>query len=73
MTLHTNKNPIFNEVFFDEAFEQKWIIVTDRNGCNLYVEQEDLMEMRPDSKNNYIRVDYYGQSYWIHQDLHFPL
>jgi hypothetical protein len=68
MTSSTRAN-----MFWDGNFSNTWIIVTDSNNCDIQVTLEDLMKEKPIDKNIYIIVDYCGQSWWISQDLHFPM
>lgn len=62
-----------NMLFGDETFTETWIIVTDRNGCDIQVTVEDLMEEEPIDKYNYALVCYYGKYWWISKNVHFPM
>ena len=60
-------------MFGDETFAETWIIITDSNDCDIHVTVEDLMEEELIDKYNYVKVWYYGKSWWISKNIHFPL
>jgi hypothetical protein len=59
------------QIFFPEAFKETYLIVTDSNGCSVQVTEDELHEFKPNE--DHIHVYYYGQKWWIHRSLHFPL
>jgi hypothetical protein len=61
------------DLFGMETFAETWIIVTDRNGCDIQVTLEDLIEEMPIDKYNYVAVCYYGKNWWIPENLHFKM
>jgi hypothetical protein len=65
-----NKNGGGN-LFGPEVFADDWIIVTDRNGCDIQVTVDDIFEF-PTHESN-IEVIYDGQPWWIDKNLHFPM
>ena len=64
----TNKN-----IFWDGAYADQWVFVTDSNDCDVQVTLEDLLEEKPIDGNIYIKVYYYSQSWWLSKNLHFPM
>lgn len=60
-------------IFGDEVFSDQWIIVSDSNDCDVPVTLEDLLLEKPNDDNTYIKVCYYGQSWWLSKNLHFPM
>lgn len=68
----TNSKNI-NTITWDEAYADTWIIVTDNNNCDIQVTTGDLIEENPNDPDNYVKVCYYGQHWWIPKSMHFPL
>lgn len=71
MKIKTNR--FIGNIFGDEVFADTWIIVTDRNGCDVQVTVDDLIQDISIGKNIYERVYYDNQSWWISKNLHFPM
>jgi hypothetical protein len=58
--------------FFEIDYEQEYVLVDDNLGNRFTVPLEELWEVRPDFKNQYIRVHYYGRAYWLDNNFYFP-
>ena len=72
MKTKTYSNTV-RSLFGPETFSDTWIIVTDSNNRDVPVTVDDLIEYEPTDKHRYELVYYDGQTWWISQDLHFPL
>lgn len=60
--------------FGDYAFADPWIVATDEHGRHVQVAEDELIPSDvPVDETKHIRVQYYGQDYWILQSLHFPM
>lgn len=59
----------------EEAFVDKWILVTDSNDCDVQITVDDLLEGIPpdDDSHRYVKVYYCDQIWWIHESCHFPI
>ena len=62
-------------IFFgDYVFRDTWIIVTDSNGCDVQVTQDELIPSEvPIIESQHVKVQHMGQEYWIPKELHFPM
>ena len=73
METKINSNNTTRDLFGPETFSDNWIIVTDSNNRDVPVTIDDLIEYEPTDNHRYELVCYDGQTWWISQDLHFPL
>ena len=61
------------DLFGPETFSDAYVIVNDRNNNDIPVALDELLEDKPDDNGIYVKVYYYGQSWWISQDFYFPM
>ena len=73
MKTQTHSNTAVRNLFGPETFSDNWIIVADRNDCDVLVTVRDLIEYEPADSHVYEMVYYDNQSWWIPQELHFPM
>ncbi len=59
-------------LFGPETFSDTYVFVKDSNNNDIQVALDDLLEDKPDD-GIYVKVYYYGQSWWISQDFYFPM
>lgn len=72
METKINSSKSRGNIFGPETFSDTYVLVKDRNRNDIQVAIDELIEYEPDDGNIYVKVYYYGQSWWISQDLHFP-
>ena len=61
-------------MFGDYTFADTWIIVTDQQRrCISVTEDEIIPSNMPVDENNYIKVRYCRQWYWLSKNLHQPM
>lgn len=73
MNTKTNVNITKWDLFGQETFSDTYVIVKDRKNNDIQVALDTLLEDKPDDNGIYIKVYYYGQSWWISQDFYFPI
>ena len=65
------KTNVRENLFGPEVFSDEWIIVTDRNDCDIQVTVDEIFEFP--TKESDIEVFYDSQPWWIDKNLHFPM
>lgn len=60
-------------IIWDNAYRDEYTTVTDSNDSDIIVAIDDLIGNDPNDLDNYVRVYYDGQHWWIPRSLHFPL
>ncbi|NRH21446.1 hypothetical protein HOO68_05400 [Candidatus Gracilibacteria bacterium] len=73
METKINSSKSKGNIFGPETFSATYVIVKDSNNDDIQVALDDLLEEKPNDGNIYVKVYYYGQSWWISQDFHFPM
>lgn len=68
-----NNNIARWDLFGPEAFSDTYVIVKDRKNNDIQVALDELLEDKPNDNRIYVKVYYYGQSWWILQDFYFPI
>ncbi len=60
-------------LFGDYTYSDDVIWVTDDNGRSVQVWENELVSLDiPVNKHKHVKVHYYGQTYWLPRELHFP-
>jgi predicted lactoylglutathione lyase len=73
MKTKTYSNNTTRDLFGTETYSEAWVIVMDSNNRDVQVTVDDLLEFKPTDNHRYELVYYDGQTWWISQDLHFPM